>query len=151
MVCSLSVTDLDFRLPRGVVLARGDGDRVFEPRVGFRVSPVEGRPFTGIIDAICSADKLRATFSAIADLILPASVYFILESYVRTEGPDLYLSAFHPREQVEATLASSIEMLLEDGMLAFGMAWSDSGRLEEVFIDDHKSLKDLYVDGSWSA
>jgi hypothetical protein len=43
--------------------------------------------------------------------------------------------------EVEAALHSIIDTLVEDGMLAFGMASYVDDKLEEVFIDDHKMIR----------
>lgn len=129
-----------YRLPRGVAPTKSDDGHVFEPRVGFRTRLQTGARFTHAFDVACSADAVAPVFIALVEAILPATAYLIIEAEWRPEGPDVYLSDFLPRADIEAVISKHIDLLVEDGMIAFGLAWYDDKRLEEVFVDGHKSL-----------
>ena len=129
-----------YRLPKGVAPIKGTDGRVFEPRVGFRVRLQAGARFTHAFDVACSADAVAPVFIALVEAILPTTAYLIVEAEWRPEGPDVYLSDFLRRAEIEAILSKHLGLLVEDGMVAFGLAWYDAERLEEVFVDGHKSL-----------
>lgn|GEM_PF-2397588 len=128
------MVDTTYRLPRGVApIAADDGD-VFVPEVGFLHEAVTEGRHTDLFRVACSADDVAAIFLALSDAILPERAFLILELH----DEDIYLSDFMPRATLEERVRPHLDGLVEDGMLAFGLAFYDDDHLNEVFVDDHK-------------
>jgi hypothetical protein len=95
---------------------------------------------------IClSTEKIEAFFNAIADRILPESIFALLEWYdisrnATGKSERSFQTPFLPKEQTLTALRPYMFRLVNDGFVAFGCAWGDPSSHEEVFVGAKKII-----------
>ena len=134
----------DFVMPLGVFIMKDENGHVFQPHEGFRKYDVTSEAFKAQYAVVCSAEGLEQLFLALARTCFSETVYAIIEYYStgekETSQLESYLSPFIEIATVVAVFKSYMFQLNNDGQVAFGLAWQEGKRREEVFIDDHKVI-----------
>lgn len=140
-----------FRSPLGVVPFIEDRLNFTPPlEEGYTVSPGKGR-YLHVVRACLSAERLAPLFTAYTESLFPKSCYGILEwsghgttedtaGDGRPKGVKTYLTAFQDTKRFLKGIEPYLFRLINDGMVAFGAAWYDESRLEEIFISEKKAV-----------
>ncbi len=134
----------DFVMPLGVFIMKDESGHIFEPQEGFRKYDVTSDTFKAQYAIVCSAEGLELLFLAFGRICFSDTAYAIIEYYSAGEKEsgqvESYLSPFMDTGEIVSVFKSYMFQLNNDGQVAFGIAWYDGNRHEEVFVDDHKIM-----------
>lgn len=137
-------SDRPFALPLGVFIMKDDSGHVFQPQPGFRKYKITSQAFRAQYAIACSVDMLEPILFSFARSCFADKACAIIEYYTLTEKEtsqvENYLSPFLELDSIVTVFRQYIFQLINDGQVAFGIAWYDGDRHEEIFVDDHKII-----------
>ena len=147
-----------FIMPLGVLIMKDDSGAIFEPRQGYRKYAMTNQTYRTQYLVVCSADRIENLLYSLVHAYFPKNVYGIIEFFSLQEKDksevETYLSTSLDRDDILAVFKSYIFQLLNDGQIAFGIAWQEGNQHEEIFVDDHKIItvmtsQELVVNRYW--
>lgn len=131
-------------MPLGVLIMKDDSGAIFEPRQGYRKYTMTNQTYRTQYLVVCSADRIESLLYSLVYAYFPKNVYGIIEFFTLQEKDksevETYLSPSLDRDNTLAVFKSYIFQLLNDGQIAFGIAWQEGNQHEEIFVDDHKII-----------
>ncbi|MEO0225928.1 MAG: hypothetical protein ABIL05_03130 [candidate division WOR-3 bacterium] len=123
---------------------KDESGNIFQPQEGYRKFSVTNQAFTSQFAINCSADRLPELLLTLTRVCFSDTAYGIIEYYSLGENNEnvleTYLSPFLDLSIIVSVFKNYMFQLVNDGQVAFGFAWYDTKRHEEIFVDDHKII-----------
>jgi hypothetical protein len=133
-----------FVTPLGVIPLKDNVRITPDLRNGFVRQDSQDPRFRTKLMISLSADRIESFVKALAPVLLPEQAYAIL-NYTRVnvaprDTTETLLTPFTERDPLIAGLQPYMFRLIHDGNVAFGLAWYDRTRHEEIFVNQKKII-----------